>query len=356
MILAKLKKRFRPGPDSAGFTLDVDLQSSALVTVFFGPSGAGKTLSMDAIAGFIRPDEGRIMLDDDLLFDGATGVHLPPQARRCGYVFQNYALFPHMTLRQNLEFAAEFRPKLERHRKVNEILERFRLTDLAGRRPHELSGGQKQRCSIARSLLADPRVLLLDEPARGLDPTLRAELYDVLREVRDEFRMPIVLVTHDLEECFELGERMFIFHEGRIIQQGSPTEIFDRPAGMQVAKLLGIYNLLQAEVLTLDPGRNLSTLNFDGYEIAGPYLPGKFKGDRVWLCIRPEEFRVVPRGGRPGANQIPVEFQRVTPKPGAMRIEFSRGVLADMARHEYEQHKHNKEWMVEFPIINLRVL
>jgi molybdate transport system ATP-binding protein len=356
MILARLKKRFRPGPDRAGFTLDVDIQSSAPVTVFFGSSGAGKTLSLDAIAGIIRPDEGRIMLDDDLLFDGATRVHLPPQARRCGYVFQSSALFPHMTLRQNLEFAAEFRPKLDRHRKVNEILERFGLEDVAGRRPHELSAGERRRCSIARSLLADPRLLLLDEPARGLDPALRAELHEALREVRRDFQIPMVLVTHELDECFELGDRMFIFHEGKIVQQGTPSEIFDRPAGAQVAQLLGIYNLLQAEVMTLDPGRNLSTVNFDGFEIAGPYLPGKFKGDRVWLCVRPEEFRVVVRAGRPGANQIPVELVRVTPRPGAMRIEFSRGVLADMPRHEYEQHKHNKEWMVEFPIANLRVL
>ena len=127
------------------------------MTVLFGPSGAGKTLTLDSIAGFVRPDEGRILLDDQILFDGAAGVHLAPRARRCGYVFQNYALFPHMTLRQNLEFAAERTPRLERHRKVNEMLEKFHLTDVAGRRPHELSGGQKQRCSIARALIGAPR-------------------------------------------------------------------------------------------------------------------------------------------------------------------------------------------------------
>src|SRR6202521_5379703 len=168
MLQARLRKSFAPRPDSAGFTLDLEFAAAAGVTVLFGPSGAGKTLILDSIAGFVRPDEGRILLDDALLFDGATGVHLPPQARNCGYVFQNYALFPHMSLRENLEFAAERRPRLERHRRVNEMLERFRLTEAAGRNPHELAGGQRQRCSIARALIGGPRLLLLDEPTQGL--------------------------------------------------------------------------------------------------------------------------------------------------------------------------------------------
>src|SRR5271154_4911475 len=119
MIQARLRKTFPARPDSAGFSVDVEFQASAGVTVLFGPSGSGKTLVLDSIAGFVRPDEGRILLDDHILFDGATGVHLPPQARDCGYVFQKGALFPHMTLRENLDFAVERLPRLERHRRVN---------------------------------------------------------------------------------------------------------------------------------------------------------------------------------------------------------------------------------------------
>src|SRR6185312_16063205 len=220
MIRARLRKTFAARPDSAPFSLELEFQATAGVTVLFGPSGSGKTLTLDMIAGFVRPDDGRILLDDDILFDGAAGVNLAPQARNCGYVFQNYALFPHMTMRQNLEFAAERRPRLERHRRVNEMLERFRLTDAAGRRPHEVSGGQKQRCSIARALIGSPRLLLLDEPARGLDAPLRAELYSLLCEVRLDFQIPILLVTHDLDECFELAEEMLILRDGRIVQSG----------------------------------------------------------------------------------------------------------------------------------------
>jgi molybdate transport system ATP-binding protein len=151
MIRARIRKQYAPGPESAGFALDMEFQAMSGFTVLFGPSGAGKTLTLDSIAGFVRPDEGRILLDDEILFDGDAGVHKPPQARHCGYVFQNYALFPHMTLRQNLQFAVERIPRLERHRKVNEMLEKFHLAEVSGRRPYELSGGQKQRCSIARA-------------------------------------------------------------------------------------------------------------------------------------------------------------------------------------------------------------
>src|SRR5580700_3642236 len=167
MIQARIRKQYAAGPDSTGFSLDLEFSAAAGVTVLFGSSGAGKTLTLDCIAGFVRPDEGRILLDDQILFDGAAGVHLEPRARHCGYVFQNYALFPHMTLRQNLEFAVERTPRLGRHRKVTDVLEKFHLTDVAGRRPYQLSGGQKQRCSIARALIGAPRVLLLDEPGRS---------------------------------------------------------------------------------------------------------------------------------------------------------------------------------------------
>jgi len=214
MIQARVRKQFAPGPESAGFALDLEFQASRGFTVLFGPSGSGKTLTLDSIAGFVRPDEGRILLDDQILFDGAAGVHLAPRARRCGYVFQNYALFPHMTLRQNLEFAAERIPRLERHRKVNEMLEKFHLAEVSGRRPYELSGGQKQRCSIARALIGAPRLLLLDEPARGLDAPLLADLYLVLRQVREEFGIPVLLVTHDFEECLELGDEMIVVRQG----------------------------------------------------------------------------------------------------------------------------------------------
>jgi molybdate transport system ATP-binding protein len=356
MIQARIRKRFPAGRESAGFALEIEFAAGTGITVLFGPSGSGKTLTLDSIAGFVAPDEGRILLDDQILFDAAARVNLPPQARHCGYVFQNYALFPHMTLRENLAFAAERRPRLERHRKVNEMLERFHLEEVAGRRPRELSGGQKQRCSIARALIGAPRLLLLDEPARGLDAPLRAELYAVLRQVRTEFEVPILLVTHDLEECFELGDGVQVLRDGRIVQSGAPKAIADRPANVEVARLLGIFNLFQVEILELDPQRDSSRLRWDDCELAGPYFPGRLRGDRGWLCVRPVQLRGSGRDGRPGENQVPARLLRAIETPHGVRLEFTRDIVAEVTPADCEKHKHNKEWVVGFPQHELRLL
>jgi len=356
MISARLRKTFPARPDSASFSLELEFQAAAGVTVLFGPSGSGKTLTLDLIAGFERPDDGRILLDDEILFDGAAAVCLAPQSRNCGYVFQDYALFPHMTLRQNLEFAAERRPRLERHRRVNEMLEKFRLGDAAGRRPHEVSGGQRQRCSIARALIGAPKLLLFDEPAQGLDAPLRAEFYEVLRQVRADFKTPMLLVTHDLDECFELGEEMLVLREGRLVQSGAPRAILDQPANADVARLLGVFNLIPAEIRALDPGRNSSKVQMGEHELEGPYFPGHLKGDRVTVCVRPEQLTALARNGRPGPNQIPAQLERAVEKPQWMRLEFAGGISVDLARPDYERVRDTKDWLIEFPRESLRVL
>ncbi|HTS50384.1 MAG TPA: ATP-binding cassette domain-containing protein [Bryobacteraceae bacterium] len=356
MIHARIRRQFPPGPESAGFSLDLDFQASRGFTVLFGPSGAGKTLTLDCIAGFVRPEEGRILLDDQILFDGAAGVHLAPRARRCGYVFQNYALFPHLSLRQNLEFAAERIPRLERHRKINEMLEKFHLAEVSGRRPYELSGGQKQRCSIARALIGAPRLLLLDEPARGLDAPLLADLYSVLRQVREEFGIPVLLVTHDFEECLELGDEMIVLRQGRAVQSGPPSSILEQPANVDVARLLGVFNLLPVEIRALDPGRNASRLRYQEFELNGPYFPGRLIGDQVWLCIRPDLLSVTPRNGRPGMNQIPAALVRTIEKPDRVRLEFSGGIAVEADRPTLQSYGSVKEWMIEFPNAGLRIL
>src|SRR3984957_11734398 len=330
MIQEKIRKHDATSPDAAGFSLDIEFRSAAGVTVLFGSSGAGKTLTLDSIAGFVRPDEGRILLDDQILFDGAGGVRVAPRSRQCGYVFQNYALFPHMTLRQNLEFAAERSPRLGRHRKVTETLEKFHLTEVAGHRPYQLSGGQKQRCSIARALIGASRILLLDEPTQGLDAPLRAELYAVLRQVRQEFGTPILLVTHDTEECFLLADEMIVLREGRAVQSGTPRKVCEQPASADVARLLGLYNVLPVEIRSLDPGRNTSRLRYQDFELAGPYFPGRLIGDQVWLLVRPDQLSAAPRNGRPAFDQIPATLLRTVEKPDGSRLEFSGDIAVEM--------------------------
>ena len=356
MIQARIRKSYPPGPDSTGFSLDIEFETSKGVTALFGPSGSGKTLTLDCIAGFVRPDDGRILLDDRLLFDAQARVHLPPQQRHCGYVFQNYALFPHMTLRANLAFAAESWPRLERHRKVAEMLDRFRLTEVAGRKPHELSGGQKQRCSIARALVGSPKLLLLDEPVRGLDASLRSEFYSILRQVRAEFSTPVLLVTHSLEECFELADEMLVLRNGELIQAGPPLRICEQPASVELARLLGVYNIVPVEIKALDPSRNSSVLRYEDWDLSGPYYPGRLKGDRVHVIVAPERLRALPRNGRAGANQVPLQLVRTTDTHHSARLEFAGGISVELPRPEFDLNRQVTDWVVEFPPSALRIV
>jgi molybdate transport system ATP-binding protein len=351
MISVAITKRFAPGPDSVGFSLDVAFEAGPGVTVLYGPSGSGKTLTLDAIAGFVEPSAGRIMRDNQILFDGAARVNLTPQSRECGYVFQNEALFPHMTLRQNLAFGAHRLPRLERHRAIAEMLDRFRLADLAGRYPRELSGGQKQRGSIARALIARPKMVLLDEPGRGLDTVLRSELRAVIREMKSSVTVPVVMVTHDVEECFELADQVLIADGGKIVHRGAPMELLRNPGTAAVARLLGDFNIYEAEVLALDPGRQTSRIRMLNQEFNGPHLRGCFRGDRVTLCARPEELKIA---GKPGDNRVRVCDANVTERVQFVRADFGNNLIVDAPRDAWAAR--GEDFWVEIPPGSLRQL
>jgi molybdate transport system ATP-binding protein len=355
-IAARITKSFGAADDSVAFRLQVEFEAKAGVTVLFGPSGAGKTLTLDCIAGFTRPDSGRILADDRLLFDGESDVNLRPQARRCGYVFQNYALFPHMSLRKNLEFAARALPRVERHRRVGEMLERFRLGDVAGRRPAELSGGQKQRCSIARALIGAPAFLLLDEPARGLDAALRGDFYEALREARAEYDSPAILVTHDIDECLELGDQVLVISNGRIVQQGRPRDVVDHPATAEVARLLGLYRLVPAEIVALDPGRGSSRVRIGDAEVQGPYFRGRLIGDHVQICAMPSRLRAQPRIARASPSEVPATLVRVLNRPEGARLEFDNGLAVDGPVPDPESSRPGSEWLIEIPPAAMRAV
>lgn len=341
MIEVHLRKSFRGHPESAAFALNVDFQIERGITALFGPSGAGKTLTLDLIAGFAQPDQGRIVLEGELLYDSKARVNLPARSRRAGYVFQNYALFPHMTLRQNLEFAAKQRSGAL---PVNDLLDRFRLSAVAGRRPSQLSGGQKQRGSIARALIGQPRLLLLDEPARGLDAPLRQELYSILAELTT----PLLLVTHDLDECHALADRMFVMREGRVAQTGTPREVAAAPATAQVARLLGIFNVLPVEILA--PGH----VRWGDFLLTVEFDPSVHRtGTHAWLVVEYRHLEVRPLEGPLRPNEIAVTVHHVYQRQRGVRVEFSGGLLVDLpdfARQGVPQ------WAIGFPAPLLQLL
>jgi len=356
MIEARITKQIEAGAKSAGFTLDLDFRAEAGITVVFGPDRSGKTLLFDSIAGFARPDAGRIMLDDRILFDAASRVKLSPQQRNCGYVLQRDALFPNMTIRENLLFAADRLPRLERHRKVNETIERFQLGgDSAGQRQSPAS--ERIRCLLARSLMRSPRLLLLDEPVQGLDARSRRDFWPLLRTVAESAGIPILLATNHLEDCFQAGGEVLVIREGRIVQRGRPRDILEQPANVEMARLLGIANVFQGEITALDPGRNTSRVKIQEHELTGTYFPGHLLGDRVWLCAHAKDLRAAGRNGaRLENNQIPAKLLHVAELPHSVRLEFSGDICVDMPRSEFERQKDNKEWLVEFPPAALRVL
>jgi molybdate transport system ATP-binding protein len=341
----------------AAYGVDVDFHAESGITALFGPAGAGKTVILDAIAGFLLPAAGRVILRDEILFDGASGVNLPPRSRHCGYVARHWALFPHMSLHDNLLFPLSRLPRLERRRRVKEMLDRFALQDAAMLRPAAASPVDRLRATVARALIAEPKLLLVDEPAAGLDIALRAEWRRILRLVRDETSLPVLLAARDLETCFELAGHMLLLDAGKVVQSGPPRKVLDQPVTVEAARLLGIRNLFPAEIVTLDPGRNTSRLRLEGFELTGPYFPGRLRGDRVWLCVEPGQLLAAPRdGSRPAANQVAAQLERASEMPRAVRLEFAGGIVAEVARRDFEQQKDNKDWLVEFPPDALRVL
>jgi molybdate transport system ATP-binding protein len=285
----------------AGFTLQAEWHAGEGVVALFGPSGAGKTLTLQCLAGLARPDEGHIVVNGTVFFDGAAGIDVPPQKRRLGYVFQGYALFPHLSVADNVAYGLHGRPRDERRRRTGLVLERLGLGDLADRRPRELSGGQQQRAALARALAVDPDLLLLDEPLSALDAPLRRQLRQELMTIVRDWGKATVLVTHDLAEAFQLADRVVVYEAGRVVQQAPKTELLSAPASERVARLMGVRNILSGTVLkaTSDRiqlrwrGQTLEAVNSPTHS----YLPEP--GAALSFFIRPEYVRLIRKDRAP---------------------------------------------------------
>jgi iron(III) transport system ATP-binding protein len=242
---------------------------------FLGPSGSGKTTLLRLIAGFGRPDKGRILIG------GRDVTRLPPWERNLGMVFQSYALWPHMTVAKNVAFGLERRnvSRAERARRVEEALALVGLSNYAGRRPAQLSGGQQQRVALARTLVIEPEVLLLDEPLSNLDAKLRTDMRAEIRALQRKLKLTAIYVTHDQEEANAIADRLAVLEGGRIQQVGTPLALYDNPSNRFVATFLGTANLIEGEI-----GSDRSFKGADGFALAGiDGDPGK-----ACLSVRPQ--------------------------------------------------------------------
>ena len=250
---AAVRKRF--GAAESDFALDVAFDATAGFTILFGASGAGKTTLLDCVAGLAQPDAGRVAVGGRALFDSSQRVNVPVAQRRVGYVFQDLALFPHMSVEQNVLYGLKPLTDGERKKRVCVMLRSFRVDHLAHRSAREISGGERQRVALARTLVTDPAVLLLDEPLAALDAPTKAKIIDDLRAWNEAHRIPILYVTHSREEVFALGEGVIVLDAGRIVAQGTPHEVMTAPRQETVAQLAGFENIFDATVEAVHPER-----------------------------------------------------------------------------------------------------
>lgn len=262
LLDAHFRKRF--ADPAHEFVLEAEFRAAAGFTILFGPSGAGKSTALDCVAGLAKPDSGRIAIGDRVLFDAAQRTDLPVAKRRVGYVLQSLALFPHLTVEKNVQYGLTHLPRSERAALASTILQAFRIAHLAQRYPREISGGESQRTALARTLVTDPTVLLLDEPLAALDAATKSKIIDDLRQWNQAHRIPILYVTHSREEVFALGERVIVLDAGRIVAQGTPHEVIEAPRQETVAQLLGFENIFDAVVESVHPESGTMTCRVAG--------------------------------------------------------------------------------------------
>ncbi len=298
-LAARIRLQHSRSADSR-FVLDASIGIPSGVTILFGPSGAGKSTLLDCVAGLLRPQSGSIALGEDTWFDSQLGIDLPPGRRRVAYVSQSLALFPHLSAEANVAYGLLDLPPNERHGRVAEILEAFRVEKLRSHKPGELSGGEKQRVALARSLVTQPQLLLLDEPLTGLDAGWKSSIMNDLRVWNSQRNIPILYVTHNREEVDVLGDRLIVLENGRVVGSGDPRQVLDAPCRSRLAHASGFENLLEAVVLDLRPDDGVMRVRLTpgSTEIEVP-LYHVAPGDRVRIAVRAGDILIAaepPRG------------------------------------------------------------
>ncbi|MHB8675853.1 MAG: sulfate/molybdate ABC transporter ATP-binding protein [Candidatus Acidiferrales bacterium] len=236
----------------ASYNLSVEFSCGAEPLAVLGPSGAGKSMTLRCIAGLERPDRGRITLDGRVLFDSSKGVDIPSRERRVGLLFQNYALFPHLTAAENIAFGLDGVPPAERTARVQGKIVQAHLEGMENRLPRQLSGGEQQRVALARALAIEPEALLLDEPLSALDTHLRSQIGLQLIDTLARFRRPALFVTHNMEEAYRIATNLVVLTKGRVVANGSKEEVFRRPPSLEVALLTGLKNFSRARTISAD--------------------------------------------------------------------------------------------------------
>ena len=328
MLNVKIRKLFRS--NAQPFVLDANVSFPPGFTVLFGPSGAGKSTLLDCIAGLQQPDSGEICLGEKVFFDAAGNLSLPPQRRELAYVFQSLALFPHLSVEQNIRYGLDRLAASEQTERANTAARNFRIEHLLSRRPAELSGGEKQRVALARALATSPRVLLLDEPLTGLDSSLRRSILEDLHAWNDANRIPILYVTHNREEVDAIGERVVTLVNGRVQETGTPRGVLDAPRSIELAQSAGFENVLPAVVVEHRPADGIMRVSLDhaACEIEIP-LGEAEPGSEVRVAIRAGDILVAtePPHFLSARNILPGTIVSVETRGAMVALQVKAGTV-----------------------------
>jgi molybdate transport system ATP-binding protein len=298
MISVNIKKEFNgksigkarnAGGTARGFTLDIEFDLPLGITILFGASGSGKSTTIKSIAGIIEPDSGSISINDHVLFDSKRGINIPIRKRRVGLVFQNLALFPHLSALSNVEFPIADLSRQDRREQALELMERLRIRHTALRRPCEISGGEAQRVALARALASKPQLLLLDEPLSAVDGATKQGIIADLKMLNRELQLPMIYVTHSRDEAVSLGEHLIAYESGCIVAVGEPVEVFDGPVIASVARLTGVENLFEGVMVKRNSAAGTMTVvvsDQSGSSYLDVPLGKQNPSDRVIVAVR----------------------------------------------------------------------
>jgi molybdate transport system ATP-binding protein len=316
-LVARFVKRF---PGGATIAADLRIPPGFSVTTLFGPSGCGKTTVLRCLAGLERPCEGSIRTGSHVWFDAAARACLSPQQRDIGFLFQDYALFPHLTVAQNIGYGL----RGGSDSRVSELVDLFELAGLEHRRPHQISGGQQQRVALARVLARRPKLLLLDEPLSALDAMLREQLRFELRRLLGRFEIPVIVVTHDRTEAIALSDQIVVMESGCIRQSGSVQQVITRPADLTVARIVGVETVATGEIESVQNG--LATIRIGAASLLA-VAPAEGDCRSVHVCIRGEDVAI--QRGTPGESSVRNHLRgtilSLTPEGPLVRISLDCG-------------------------------
>jgi molybdate transport system ATP-binding protein len=323
-IVAHFTRQFAAGPLIAADNLRIGCERAA-VTVLFGESGSGKTTVLRCLAGLERPDTGNIRFGDEIWFDREQPICLSPQQREIGYLSQDYALFPHLTVEHNIAYGLRTVSATERSVRVSDIIKMLGLEGLERRFPRQLSGGQQQRIALARAVVRRPKLLLLDEPLSALDSPTRLRLRGELRRWLAQFGVPSIVVTHDRLEALALGDQLIVLHQGRIAQTGTVQEVFSRPASLAVADILTVETILQGRIVKA--ANDLVTVAVGSILLTAVEQDLPANTADVHVCIRAENVILLKGADAPSSprNHLPATVRSLIREGPLMRVELNCG-------------------------------